>query len=95
MRTKCPYCDVGCSRCDDGFFESLLGDGAIFSESCTNDGCRFVSGIWVVSKGKPLPEDERRCALCGWTSEWLLFGWSAPDPERDDPEDPETDDWNA
>ncbi len=84
MKTKCPHCDDGCDNCDDGFYETKLGDGIVFSEDCTNDECGFTSGIWVVRKGSPLPTGERRCLMCKWKSEWQLFGWSAPDPEVED-----------
>jgi len=87
VKTKCPYCDNGCDRCEDGFFDSPLGDGLIFSEHCSNEECQFVNGIWVVREDNKLPTSRRRCVMCNWETEWELFGWSAPDPYTEDDEE--------
>lgn len=81
MRAKCPYCDDGCNRCEDGFFESTFSDGPIFVLECLSEDCGFANGAQILGPDlPPLRRGEIRCAMCDHMAEWSLYGWSAPEP---------------
>ncbi len=82
MRAKCPYCDVGCAYCDDGFFESEFSDGPIFVLNCTDADCGFANGAQILGPElPPLSRNLSECMMCEAPVTWELYGWCAPDPK--------------
>ena len=57
MKAKCPWCDDGCGRCEEGFFEAILPDGAIYAKQCTEPKCGFANGIHIENPDQPLPRE--------------------------------------
>lgn len=72
MKVKCPYCDSGCDKCQQGLFEvSFPKDKLLWHRVCLNsEECGFVNG-GCFADGFPL-ESSGACTICDGITEWRL-----------------------
>lgn len=67
MKAKCPYCQTGCNKCSDGFWEvSFKQDGILYGISC-GDCKGSIGGGFLDSKDEieKFPHKEEKCPFCG------------------------------
>lgn len=65
---KCPYCQDGCDRCNNGYVEATLSDARpIYTIQCLNEECKFVNGAHF---GKP-NEPSGSCCVCYGETRWV------------------------
>ena len=86
MKAKCPFCEAGCDKCDGGFNEAQMAEGAVFTIKCQDPKCGFENGNRIVAPGLPaLPPEGMtdwgstlECISCEHWARYELVGWSAP-----------------
>jgi len=72
MKAKCPYCENGCEKCDDGFTEARFASGNLFTRACKNKECGCENGGRIV---ETFPEESSGpCIMCNGETEWLFLG---------------------
>lgn len=72
MKAKCPYCDKGCEKCQNGMMELCFATGDWFTRECLSPECGFHNG-GRICEGFP-PESSGACVLCGGETRWLYLG---------------------
>lgn len=92
MEAKCPYCEEGCEKCEDGTLEVKMAEGALYTIKCQDPVCGFENGGRIVGPGlPPLPPEgltdwgsTLECVMCEAEAKYELIGWSGPDKETDE-----------
>lgn len=72
MKAKCPFCDSGCEKCENGFMEITIVKGMwIYRVCCNQEECGFVNGGSAYDGSRDLDEDDT-CIICDGPTEWKL-----------------------
>lgn len=79
MKAKCPHCQDGCDRCEEGFMEVGFASGALYTSHCNacgeDNGGRIANSRFPREKWQP-PGD------CVWCKSldviWLEIGEISP-----------------
>lgn len=68
MKAKCPHCEAGCSKCEDGYFEVKFALGDVYTRACSSATCGFENGGRISTT---LLEGEcGPCVRCSGPAHW-------------------------
>lgn len=77
MKAKCPYCNTGCLKCEEGYIQVGLAQGVWYTMKCADPKCGFENGVYILEEGKTLPEFNkwtRNCVQCKSPVVWKELG---------------------
>lgn len=83
MKAKCPYCDDGCDKCEDGYIEVSVHIEKAYTIKCID--CEGENGCRLAGPGlPPLPErPDIPCIDCGsYNVFYLDMGRQQEPPNR-------------
>jgi len=63
MKAKCPYCDKGCDKCNEGYIEVKFSTEGHYHYMICN-ACGENNGGHLHTKDRPLPEKPSKYSVC-------------------------------
>jgi hypothetical protein len=73
MPAKCPYCEDGCEKCEEGITQARFASGNLFTRACQNPECGFENGGYITTMSLP-SESSGKCIRCGLETNWKHLG---------------------
>jgi len=77
MKAKCPHCEDGCSKCDNGFIDVKFATGFAFTIKCKDPDCGFENGMRIDDRPNfpDIVKPDITCVFCDSETEYVLIGY--------------------